>query len=148
MFVTHGDFGVSSSGVRLVDDRLNLADELEEHFYPVAKLVAREAGDLLTAEVVRQLNLRQGTQQTAAPEGAPPERDTGELAESFETIPPRIKGRVVSSGVQSDHPGANRLEYGSTDARGIRTLPHPFVRPALQLVEGPIDALIRKRLGS
>lgn len=145
---THGDFGVSSSGTRIVDDRIDLADELFEQFHPVAKAVAKEAAEMMLAEIDRQLNLAEGTARTAAPEGAPPERDTGDLAESFTIIAPRVKGRVVSSGVQSDHPGGNRLENGSTDSLGRRTLPHPFIAPALRAVEPAVDALVRKRLGS
>lgn len=146
--VTRGDFGLSSSGVRIVDDRLDLADELQEQFHEVAKGVAKEAAGILLAEVQRLLRLRAGTFKSAAPEGQPPEYDIGELYRSFEIIPPRVKGRTASSGVQSDHPGANRLEYGKTDARGIRTLPHPFVRPAMANVEEAVTELVQKRLGT
>lgn len=139
---THGAFSVG--GI----DRLDLADELEEQFHGEAKLVVGEAADLLLDEVQRNLRLRTGTAATSAPEGAPPEYDTGELYRSYERIPPRVKGRIASSGVQSDHPGAARVEYGSTDSRGIRTLPHPAVRLAVDASEEPITALVEKRLGA
>ena len=132
--------------VKVYGDKLDLADELQEEFHQQAKDVAAEAADILLGEVKTLLKLRIGSLQTAAPEGQPPEFDTGALEKSFKKIPPRVKGRVASSGVQSNDPGANRLEYGATDSRGIRTLPHPYVRPALANVEEKVTRLVESRL--
>lgn len=135
-----------SMKVKVYGDRLDLADELEDEFHADAKAVIGEAGDLLLVEVQRRLRQRKGTRQTAAPAGEAPESDTGALAGSFSRIPPSVKGRVASSGVQSDHPGANRQEFGMTDRLGIRTFPHPFLAPSLQAVEAPVTDLIQRKL--
>lgn len=127
-------------------DKLDLADELQDEFHAEAKRAVGDAADLLLAEVRRLLTLRQGTARTAAPEGQPPEQDTAGLVRSFRRIPPRVRGRVASSGVQSNHAGGNRLEHGLTDRRGIRTLPHPFLRPAIATTDGPIGDLLQERL--
>jgi hypothetical protein len=127
--------------------RLDLADELEEEFHAQAKDAVYEAAGLLLGEVERVLHLRIGTLATAAPPGEPPEFDTGALAASFKRLPPRIKGRIASSGIGSDDPGANRLEFGKTDIRGIRTMPHPFVAPAIKAMDEPIGRLLQARLG-
>ena len=131
--------------IKSYTDKIDLADELEEAFHATAKELVSEAGELALAEVQRNLQLRRGTAQTVAPEGQPPEFDTGDLLRSYEKIPPRVKGRMATSGVQSDHPGAARLEYGKTDARGIRTLPHPAVRLAFEAVEEKVTDLIESR---
>lgn len=138
---------MSIGKVIIYGDKLDLADELADEFVAPAKEAIGEAGDLLTEEVKRLLSLQHGTARTAAPAGAPPEEDSGALVASFTTIPPRVKGRVASSGTQSRHPGVNRLEVGKTDVRGIRTLPHPFLAPALANTEGPIDELLHRKLG-
>lgn len=131
--------------IKSYTEKIDLADELEEDAIPWAKQLVSEAGDMGLAEVRRLLSLRRGTAQTVAPEGQPPEFDEGGLYESYEKIPPKVKGRIATSGVQSDHPGAGRLEYGKTDARGIRTLPHPAVGPAFQNIEEKVTDLIESR---
>lgn len=129
-------------------DKLDLADEVAEEFVAEAKDVAGEAGNIMLAEAQRLAKLRIGTAQTAAPEGQPPEYDSGEFYRKLKRIPPRVKGRVASSGIQSNHPGAARIEWGGTDSRGIRTLPHPIFRPAAANSEQPITELAQRKLGS
>lgn len=129
-------------------DRIDLADELEEDFHVYALDAVGVAGDIVLAKVQRKLRLLRGTPQTSAPEGQPPEFDTGDLFRSFKKLRPRVKGRIASSGIYSLDPGANRLEFGKTDERGIRTLPHPFVRPAFEESEPEIHALFQKRFGA
>lgn len=126
-------------------DRLDLADELQEEFYPQALSAANEAADMALGEIQRRLSLRRGTAKTAAPEGEPPEQDTAGLLRSWKTMPARIDGRMVSSGVKSNHPGASRLEFGFTDSRGIRTFPHPYIAPSFAAMEGPIERLLAAR---
>ena len=133
--------------ITVYGEKLDLADEITEEFHAEAKAAVGEAGNLLLAEVRRLLALRRGGPRTAAPEGQPPEQDTGALLRSFRRIPPRIRGRIASSGVQGDEEGSNRLEFGKTDVRGIRTLPHPFMAPAIANMEGPIGRLLEERLG-
>lgn len=127
-------------------DHIDLADELEEEFHLPAREAVREGADILLGDVVRRLRQRHGTRQTVAPAGQPPEEDTGLLSESFSRLPVRITGRVVSGGIQSSHPGANRLEFGATDVRGVRTFPHPYLRPAMEAVELPITRLLERWL--
>jgi hypothetical protein len=126
-------------------EKIDLADELEDEWREDAGELAGDAADLVLGEVQRNLLLRLGTAKTAAPEGQPPEYDKGDLYRSYERIPPRVKGRIASSGVQSDDPGAARAEYGATDSRGIRTFPHPAVRLAFAASEEKVTALIESR---
>lgn len=137
-----------SSVIRITvyGEKLDLADDLQEEFHDVAKEVVQHGSVMLLGSVQRKLRLRRGTPKTAAPEGEPPESDTDALASSWRLIPPRVKGNVVSAGIQSRDPGILRREYGETDARGIRTLPHPFLRPAIAETDGPIGRLFEERL--
>jgi len=128
------------------DEKLDLADELRDEFHAVAKEAVRDGAQLLLREVDRLLTLRHGTPQTAAPEGEPPEQDTAGLVRSWDLVNPRVRGDMVQAGIKSNHPGAVRLEYGLTDARGIRTFPHPYIRPAMATTEGPIGELLAERL--
>lgn len=132
--------------VTVYGDKIDLADDLEKEFHKEAKAVVDYASRLVLREITRLLTLRSGTKQTAAPEGEPPEADTMDLARSFEVIPPRVRGRSVRGGVQSRDPGVPRLEFGATDDRGVRTLPHPFVLPAFEEMGSAIDQLVQDRL--
>lgn len=131
--------------VRVYADKIDLADELEEAFHEEAKAGLAEAADLVLADIKRRLRLRRGPE--AVPEGEPPAYQQGKLERSYKRIAPKIRGRVASSGVYSRDPGANRLEFGAIDSRGIRTLPHPHVRPAFDAKEAEVDALLQQRLG-
>jgi len=138
--------------VTVQTDRLDLADELEEDFVPVALSVVGRGGDLLSDEVRRRLRLRQGTRQTAAAEGQPPEEDTSALVRSVDTIKPRVVkrkhgGAMVASGTHVNHDGAARLEWGKTDAWGIRTYPHPYIRPSADAVAPQVEELLIEGLG-
>lgn len=127
-------------------DKIDLADDLRDEFHAEAKDAVIEGANILIREVDRLLTMRRGTSRTAAPEGQPPEQDTAELVRSFTVLPGRVKGNVASSGVQSKHPGANRLEFGFTDRRGIRTFPHPFMAPAIANTETEIGELLERLL--
>jgi hypothetical protein len=117
-------------------DKLDLADELLEEFHADAKGAVGEAADILLGAV--RANLQRG--------GDGPSVGKGDLLKSMKRIAPSVKGAVASSGIRSNDPGANRVEYGAVDVRGIRTLPHPYVRPAMASTEPQIDALLRERL--
>lgn len=127
--------------------KLDLAEELREEFHAVAEAAVSGAADLLLDEVDRRLALRTGSKSSAAPPGEPPEEDTGRLRKSFRKIPPRVQGAVASSGIRSNDPAGNRLENGFTDKLGIRTFPHPFIRPSIAATEEPITRLLQERLG-
>lgn len=129
------------------DGAIDLADELEEEFRPRARRVMQTASAIVLARIQSLLRTRQGTRYTAAPAGAAPERDSGELARSFRTLGVRVQGRIVEGGIWSDHPGANRLEFGLVDVRGIRTFPHPYVAPVMRGAEDVVTDLFRKELG-
>ena len=130
--------------VQVYGDKIDLADELQEEFHAVAKDVVKEAADLWLAEIRRLLSLRAGP--PAAPEGEPPAYRTKDLMDSFKRIPARVRGRVASSGIRSDHEGANRVNVGFTDSRGVRTLPHPFVEPSRENIEPAVTALLTEKL--
>jgi hypothetical protein len=132
--------------VTVYGDKIDLADELRDEFHAEAKDAVSEGAGVLLDEVQRLLSLQRGTSRTAAAEGQPPEQDTADLYRSFRKIPPRVRGNVASSGIKSNHPGGNRLEWGFTDARGIRTLSHPFLRPAIANTDARIGELLRERL--
>lgn len=131
--------------VTVYGDYIDLAEELEQAWHTPARHAAREAGQMLTAEVRRLLTLRSGTARTVAPPGEPPERDTGTLLAGVSQISVRRGNTVASSGVQVTHPGAARLEWGATDVQGRRTLARPYLRAALANTEGPITAMLEER---
>lgn len=133
--------------VTVYGDKLDLADELAEEFHDGAKAAVTEGAELLLSQVQQLLHRRRGTAQTVAPEGEAPEFDTGELARSFKIIPATVRRDSVRSGIRSNLLGkVLRLEYGATDSRGIRTLPHPFLRPAIAEMDGPIGRLFEELL--
>ena len=127
-------------------DKIDLADELIEEFHAQAKDAVSDAAEIWLDAIRRLLSLRQGTKQTASPEGEPPELDTGALARSFRKIPAQVRGNVAGSGIKSNDPGAARLEWGKTDVRGIRTLPHPYLLRSIAETRDEITALLRVRL--
>lgn len=119
---------------------LNLADELEEEFQKNARVAMTRCADVLLRNVRTNLRKRKGPEP--APEGQPPAEQEGELSQSFRRLPTRVKGRYASSGVESAHPGAARLEWGKTDVRGVRTFPHPYLAPAAEESEAEITAIL------
>lgn len=125
-------------------DKLDLADDIQEEFQDKAKAAIGDAADVLLTDIKSRLRRRR---QDAAPAGEPPAEHTSKLLESYKRITPRVVGPVAISGIRSRHLGANRLEVGFTDERGIRTLPHPHVRPAIAATRAEIDALLQERLG-
>lgn len=119
---------------------LDLADELEEEFRRNARGALDKCGEVLLKNVRANLARRKGPD--AAPQGEPPAMQEGDLSRSFRRLPTRVKGRVASSGVESAHPGAARLEWGKTDSRGIRTFPHPYLAPAQEASEAEITEIL------
>jgi hypothetical protein len=127
-------------------DKLDLADELPDEFMERLKEPVKQAGALLVAEVKRRLSLAQGDASTSAKEGDPPERDSGALVDSVKQLRTNIKPTIAETGVHVRHEGAARLEWGKTDVRGIRTYPHPFIRPSAAAVAKQAGEMIAKAL--
>jgi hypothetical protein len=127
------------------NDKIDLADDIEEDFRLAAEAGVRDAAQLLLDKVRDKLQARRGTARTSAPPGEPPEYDEGDLFRSWKLLPTRLRGRMAESGIKSNNVYAVRLEYGKTDKRGVRTFPHPYVRPAMKEVEPAIFALWRER---
>lgn len=127
-------------------DKLDLADELPEEWMERLKGPIREVGGMFKAEVIRRLSLAQGDASTSAKEGDAPERDSGDLIASVRQLNTMVKPTIAETGVHVRDPGAARLEWGATDVRGIRTYPHPFVRPSAEAVAAPAGRLIEKAL--
>ena len=128
-------------------ERLDLADELQEDFIAEAREAVTEGAQILLDDVLRRLRLRAGTFKSAAPPGQPPEYDIGTLFRSFHLLSARIRGATAEAGVASADPSANRLEFGKTDINGVRTFPHPYMRPALEATEEPIAQMFEARFG-
>jgi hypothetical protein len=138
---------MSSVRVRVYGNKLDLADELAEEFHAEAKPIVAEGRDMLLSRVQQLLTRRRGTAQTVAPVGEPPEVDTFELVNSWKPTPVTVRRDSVRAGIRSNLLGkVLRLEYGGTDSRGIRTLPRPFLRPAIAEMDGPIGRLFEELL--
>jgi hypothetical protein len=130
--------------LQITGDVLDLADELQEEFVDGAKVAMRQGSRLLRDEVRRRLRLRKGP--VPAPEGEPPAEQTGELVRSIKVLPVRVRGRVVSGGIKTDHPGATRLEFGAVDKRGVRTFPHPFLLASQEAVADEVTRLLNEAI--
>lgn len=128
--------------IQVTGAKVDLADELEEAFLEPAKQGVREAAEHFR-DVTQRLLRKRKAPPAAAPGEAPAMR-MGDLARSIKVLPVRVRGRVVSSGIRSDDPGAARLERGFTDSRGIRTFPHPFLAPAAVEAEPGITAILER----
>ena len=119
--------------------------DLEGEALKGAVQTVEKAGDLAKARVQQLLVKSEGP---AAPD-EPPHSHTEALAKSVErepavTLSSRKGVQGVSTRVVVTDPGAARDEFGAIDARGIRTFPHPFLRPAFEDVAADIEALFRE----
>lgn len=117
-------------------DLVDLADELLDEVEPRAKEAVRDARDIVLGEAKRLLSLRTSGLPT---EGQPPVRRTSELYRSLRKLAVSVRGRVISAGFSTAHPGASRLEYGFVDKLGRRTLPHPWLRPAFENTRDQVE---------
>lgn len=85
----------------------------------------------------------QAHQRYGLPPQQNPQTPTAEqLAESFKTINTRVAKYRITGGVYSAHPGAARVEWGTTDVRGITTDPHPYMNPATKEAEPVIHQIL------
>jgi hypothetical protein len=118
------------------------AAEIFAEMRPRGEAAVRTATDMVLTRIDQKLSVR--SDRPARP-GEPPREVSGELRQSVKRIPQRTRVGLsaisVSSGIQSRHAGVNRLEFGATDSRGIRTFPHPFVRPTFEQLKRKLDAL-------
>lgn len=120
---------------------IDVADELLEEMVEPAKDAVKDARDLVFDETKRLLNRRTSGPSIA---GEPPVRRTGELERSMRKTSVSVRGRVVQAGFSINHPGAMRLEVGFVDERGIRTLPHPYIRPAFENMADAVEARLQE----
>lgn len=123
------------------DNLIDVADELIEEMIEPAKAAVKDARDLVFEEAKRLLNRRTSGPAVA---GEPPVRRTGDLERSMAKTPVRVRGRVVDAGWVVKHPGAMRLEVGFVDQRGVRTLPHPWMRPAEENTKDEVEARLQE----
>lgn len=120
---------------------------LEGEVLEGAEEVVGRAADR-TVERVKSLLSRPFAGRPTEP-GSPPLKRRGDLAASVRRTPVESDGkRIVSSRVIVDDEGAGRLEFGAVDKRGIRTFPHPFLRPAFEEMQDEIDDMLREWAGS
>ena len=98
---------------------------------------------VVVAEMRRLLTLRSGG---PAPPGQPPAKVEGELLRSIKLPAVKRKPWGAEAAIHVDHPGANRLEYGARDVRGIATHPHPYAAPALASKQAEADRAMEAAL--
>jgi hypothetical protein len=130
---------------RVYGDKLDLADELRDEFVQGAKDAVRDGAGLLLAESKRLIT-RFGP--GPAPADSTPGTVTGNLLKLTKARAAKLgRGRASAVAAIQYAPHSFLLEYGHDNADGTRTLPRPFVRPAVENTEGAIDRLLRERLG-
>jgi hypothetical protein len=126
------------------NDKIDLADEMEEDFRKTAKDAVKESSKILLAESHKQIE-RFG-KNGPAPEGETPATFTGNLKKLTRLLPVRQRSRSsrnVSAGVIYA-PHTHLLEYGHVNVNGTRTLPRPFVEVANRNAEPEIEATLNK----
>jgi hypothetical protein len=128
------------------NDKLDLADELEEEFRKVAKDALTDAAKILLEEAHKQIE-RFGKDGPAPPGETPATGKTGNLKKMTKRLPTRqrSRSRYASSGVIYA-PHAHLLEYGHMNKDGTRTLPRPFIEVASRNAEPKIEALLQERI--
>ena len=126
------------------EGKLDLAEELREEFLPVARQVVLEASDILLAET-REKIAAYGP--GPAPPGSTPGTHTGNLLKMTKRGTVRLgRDKASYSGAVKYAPHAHLVEYGHTNVDGTRTLPRPFIRPAMEAAEPKIQRLFKERL--
>jgi hypothetical protein len=126
------------------EGKIDLAEELIEEFIPNARTVVREASDILLAETKR---LIAAYGRGPAPPGSTPGTETGNLLKLTKRGSVRMgRDKTSVSGAVLWPPHAHLVEYGHTNVDGTRTLPRPFIRPALDAAEPKIQRLFEERL--
>lgn len=108
-----------------------------------APRAVRAGRRVIAAEMKRLLSLRSGG--PSAP-GQPPAKVSGELVRAMKTPPVRERRWGAEAAIQVDHEGANRLEYGYRDRRGIETAPHPYAGPAIANKQDAADRAMEREL--
>jgi hypothetical protein len=134
-----------SVNVRVYGDKLDLADELADEFHDEAAKAVTDGAKILLAESHR-LIARWGP-NAPAPAGQTPATITGDLLRLTRLRRGRVRrnSRVAQAAVQYA-PHSWLVEFGHINVDGTRTLPRPFVRPAVENTEADIDRLLTERL--
>ena len=120
------------------DDLVGMGDEMLDEMVPRAVNAVTAVRDRIHADIRHSISFI--LRRPAAP-GDPPRTVTGALFRSarkgkvtVSSDKRLIQGTIRVGGKSA--PGANRLEFGKLDKRGVKTFPHPFVRPAFARVQG------------
>ena len=126
------------------EGKIDLAEELMDEFIPNARVVVRDASDILLAETKRIIA---AYGRGPAPPGSTPGTETGNLLRMTKRGSVRMgRDRASVSGAVLYPPHSHLVEYGHTNVDGTRTLPRPFIRPALEAAEPQIQQLFEERL--
>lgn len=119
------------------------ADDLVAEVRKKAPRAVKAGRRVIVAEMKRLLSLNTGGPSRP---GQPPAKVSGELARSVKTPPVRIRSWGAEAAIQVDHDGANRLEYGFRDRRGVETAPHPYAGPAIANKQAAADRAMEREL--
>lgn len=132
-------------------DATGMAEKILDVYIRPSAEDAVERGAQLIAERMRALVSRPYA-GTAAAKGEPPRQREGQLADSIDSGPAEWKERTgrrerpskwsVRAPFGSDLPQAGRLEFGGTDKRGRRILPHPYLRTAVAESRARVDRIL------
>ena len=126
------------------EGKIDLAEELVEEFRDHAKAVVREASDILLAESKEKIA---AYGRGPAPPGSTPGTESGNLLKLTKRGSVRLgRDKASVSGAVKYAPHAHLVEYGHDNVDGTRTLPRPFIRPALDAAEPKIERLFEERL--
>ena len=127
------------------EGKIDLAEELIEEFRKDARKVVRDASDILL-EKSRE-KIRAFGPGPAPPGSTPGTGPTGNLLKMTKRGTVRLgRDKASYSGAVKYAPHAHLVEYGHTNVDGTRTLPRPFIRPALAEAEPEIQRLFEERL--
>lgn len=122
-----------------------LGDEIWDVLQPRAEAAVGDGVGMIVAAARVNLARRRGTRQSAAPAGAAPELDEGELLQSVKAGKLKRTKYSVRADYGSDHVSAGLHEFGGTvkqDGEVHRFPARPYLRPA----EEQTRAEVEKRL--
>lgn len=127
------------------DDKIDLADELQDEVAKEVRPVLNEARQILLDAAHR--NIERYGRDAPAPPGETPATVTGNLKKLTRKLSTRVRsrGRYASTGIIFA-PHTHLLEYGYTKPDGTRVLPRPFVGRTMEEVDPKVEALLQEKL--